>query len=79
MALENEDTSLDDAKCVLLMQLRAEEKLAWDRFAASALAGIMSQYSVNAHVHETVLRIAEFAADAADNLVEERRKRYGPK
>ena len=65
------------AQQALQVRFCEEERRAWDRYAAAAVSGIMSQYSVNAHVYETVKRITEFAADVADKLMEERKKRYG--
>jgi hypothetical protein len=65
------------AQHTLRIRYFEEERRAWDSYAAAAVSGLMSQYSVNAHVYETVKRITEFAADVADKILEERKNRYG--
>jgi hypothetical protein len=53
----------------------AEERLAWDRYAAAALGMYMRELPENEIT--TNIQIAGWAANDADRLLEERRKRFG--
>lgn len=49
-----------------------EERLAWDRYAATYAAGVARDWSGERQAEF----VARFSADFADKMIEERRKRF---